>query len=64
LEAKEDKNLLDKEKEEFIKNFDSDGVGAYNIARKGIIILDRIKQNPEKPDLYISRRDWDKFVQS
>jgi len=50
-------------KEEFTKNFDSDGVGAYNIARKGIMILNKIKQNPEKPDLYISKLDWDKFVQ-
>lgn len=50
-------------KEEFTKNFDSDGVGAYNIARKGIIILEKIKQNPEKPDLYISKLDWDKFTQ-
>lgn len=50
-------------KEEFIKNFDSDGVGAYNIARKGIMILNQIKQNPEEPNLYISKLDWDKFVQ-
>ncbi len=44
--------------------FDSDGVGAYNIARKGIIILEKIKQNPENPDLFISKEDWDKFVLS
>ena len=42
--------------------FDSDGVGAYNIARKGIMILERIKQNPKDPDLYISKEDWDSFV--
>jgi len=42
--------------------FDSDGVGAYNIARKGIMILERVKQNPQKPDLYISKEDWDDFV--
>jgi hypothetical protein len=42
--------------------FDSDGVGAYNIARKGIMILEKIKQNPKNPDLYISEDDWDKFA--
>jgi len=42
--------------------FDSDGVGAYNIARKGIMILERVKQNPQKPDLYISKEDWDDFA--
>lgn len=50
-------------KEEFTKNFDSDGVGAYNIARKGIIILNDIERNSQNPDLYISKLDWDKFVQ-
>jgi CRISPR-associated protein Cpf1 len=44
------------------KKFDSDGVGAYNIARKGLILLERIKENPEKPELAISNKDWDKFV--
>lgn len=41
-----------------------DANGAYNIARKGIITLERIAQHPEKPDLYISRCEWDKFAQS
>lgn len=36
-----------------------DANGAYNIARKGIMLLDRIKENPEKPDLYIKNSDWD-----
>lgn len=62
-QEKENRKLLDREKEEFIKNFDSDGVGAYNIARKGIMILNAIQHNIEKPDLYISKLDWDKFVQ-
>jgi hypothetical protein len=44
------------------EGFDSDGVGAYNIARKGIIILERIKQNPKNLDLYISKEDWDNFI--
>jgi len=42
--------------------FDSDGVGAYNIARKGIMILEKIKQNPKNPDLYILKEDWDDFA--
>jgi hypothetical protein len=42
--------------------FDSDGIGAYNIARKGIIILERINQNPKNPDLYISKEDWNDFA--
>lgn len=42
--------------------FDSDGVGAYNIARKGLIILERIKENSENPDFFISRLNWDNFV--
>jgi len=46
-----------------LDGFDSDGVGAYNIARKGIIILERIKNNPEKSKLIISKEDWDSFVQ-
>jgi hypothetical protein len=43
-------------------DFDSDGVGAYNIARKGIIILKNIKKNPNVADLYIFRSDWDEFA--
>lgn len=39
-----------------------DANGAYNIARKGIMAFKRIKENPEKPDLYISDVDWDTFV--
>ena len=39
-----------------------DSNGAYNIARKGQIMLSRVKQNPEKPDLFISDSDWDKYL--
>lgn len=47
------------------KNGDENG--AYNIARKWIIILERIndwaEQTKEKyPDLYISREHWDNFI--
>lgn len=45
------------------KNFNADANGAYNIARKWIMILNNIDDNIEKPDLYISDDDWDKFVQ-
>jgi hypothetical protein len=44
------------------KKFNGDANGAYNIARKGIIILERITKNSDKPNLYISNEDWDKFV--
>ncbi len=51
-----------------MKNFDSDGVGAYNIACKGILILKTIKKNQNDDqknlDLYITKEKWDKFVQS
>ncbi len=39
-----------------------DSLGAYNIARKGIITINRIKDNPEKPDLYISKDQWDEWA--
>jgi len=39
-----------------------DANGAYNIARKGIMMLERIKQTQTKPDLYISKSDWDKWL--
>jgi len=50
-------------KKKIIDEFNGDANGAYNIARKGIIILNRIKENSEKPDLFISKYDWDRFVQ-
>ena len=59
----------DKSKE--IKNGDDNG--AYNIARKGIMILEKIKQYKQKNrtldkmnwgDLFIDLEEWDKFTQS
>ncbi len=44
------------------KEFNWDANGAYNIARKWIIILNRIDEDWEKPDLFISNKDWDEFV--
>ena len=40
-----------------------DANGAYNIARKGIMIVDRINENSQKPDLFIKNTDWDNFSQ-
>jgi CRISPR-associated protein Cpf1 len=45
------------------KTFNWDANWAYNIARKWIIILDRIDENWEKPDLFISNKDWDEFCE-
>ena len=44
------------------KNWDDNW--AYNIARKGLIILDRISKDSENPDLIISHKDWDDFVRN
>ncbi len=49
-------------KEEILKDFNGDANGAYNIARKGIMILERIKKNPEKPELWISKKQWDEWL--
>ena len=46
----------------FPKNWDDNW--AYNIARKGLIILNRISENPEKPDLLIFNADWDNFARN
>ena len=43
--------------------YNADANGAYNIARKWIIMLDRIRDNWEKPDLYVSDISWDNFTQ-
>lgn len=42
--------------------FNWDANGAYNIARKGIIMLENIKVNPEKPNLFVKNMDWDEFL--
>ncbi len=39
-----------------------DSLGAYNIARKGIMTIKRVAENPEKPDLYISKEQWDEWA--
>lgn len=44
---------------------DADANGAYNIARKGLLLIDKIKESPfgAKVDLKQSNRDWLNFVQ-
>lgn len=49
-------------KKDFLADFNGDANGAYNIARKGIMILKRIQKNPEKPELYLNKKDWDEYV--
>lgn len=57
-----EQKIVSNDKKKIMDEFNGDANGAYNIARKGIIILERIQKNPEKPDPYISKRDWDEYV--
>jgi hypothetical protein len=44
-----------------------DANGAYNIARKGLMLFQKengIKQKPEKPDLFIEDKEWDLWLQN
>ncbi|MDP4010074.1 MAG: type V CRISPR-associated protein Cas12a/Cpf1 [Candidatus Shapirobacteria bacterium] len=41
-----------------------DSNGAYNIARKGLIMFKRIKLTPDKPDLFIGNEYWDCVAQN
>ena len=41
-----------------------DANGAFNIARKGLILVDRIKKMDKKPDLFISKPDWDNWLEN
>ena len=43
--------------------FNGDANGAYNIARKGAILLRKISENPENPERYVSNDEFDRFVQ-
>ena len=43
---------------------DADANGAYNIARKGLYLLRKIKADRSaKPELCISNKEWLRFVQ-
>jgi len=46
------------------KPVSGDANGAYNIARKGLIMLRKIIYNPEKLDLYINNEKWDDIAQN
>jgi hypothetical protein len=54
------------------KEFNGDANGAYNIARKGIMVVEKIRQYAEKNDiakmgwgeLAVRIEEWDKFTQS
>lgn len=48
-----------------VKNlpYNGDANGAYNIARKGAMLLKRIKKSPDNPNLFISLTDWDAAAQ-
>src|SRR5690606_918905 len=50
------------ERKDFVRSFNGDANGAYNIARKGMILLKRINDEQEKPHLFISKKDWDEFT--
>ncbi len=39
-----------------------DAVGAYNIARKGLIALEQLRSGRADPDLYVKRALWDQEV--
>jgi CRISPR-associated protein Cpf1 len=41
---------------------DADANGAYNIARKAQIIVDRIKTSDQKIDYFISDNQWDEYL--
>lgn len=41
----------------------ADANGAYNIARKGLIILNRIKQTEKKIDYALKNADWLTYLQ-
>lgn len=45
---------------------DADANGAYNIARKGLWVVEQIKQSADvdKPKIAISNKEWLRFVQS
>jgi CRISPR-associated protein Cpf1 len=45
---------------------DGDANGAYNIARKGIFMLNTLNnsENPEKENLNVSKKDWQNFAQA
>jgi CRISPR-associated protein Cpf1 len=43
--------------------WNGDANGAYNIARKGLMILERIREGNDNPDLVITQEKWDEFTE-
>lgn len=42
---------------------DADANGAYNIARKGLWVIEQIKNTNDKPRLAMTNKEWLKFAQ-
>lgn len=42
---------------------DADANGAYNIARKGLWVIDQIKQSSDKPRLAMTNKEWLQYAQ-
>ena len=47
---------------EFTYPDNGDANGAYNIARKGLLMIKRIKDNLKEKNLYIKNEDWDRYA--
>lgn len=62
FEKRISKDVAAKDKEKILSEFNGDANGAYNIARKGIMILNKITKDPENPKLYITNQEWDDAV--
>ena len=56
------KILKETEPNSIEKPVSGDANGAYNIARKGIIMAEHLKTQIEKPSLYISDAEWDLWL--
>jgi len=61
--AEFDEKIKAEDADRIRREFNGDANGAYNIARKGIIILENISKKPDRPDLFVSKKDWDKHTQ-
>jgi len=42
--------------------WNGDANGAYNIARKGLIILEKIRIGQKNKDLKITAKEWDQYL--
>ena len=62
-----DGNFYDSRNQDETLPLDADANGAFNIARKGLMIIDRIKATPDEEletvNLSISNVDWLKYAQ-